>query len=152
MASSIEEYLTPTSVGILIVGPTLLLAAAMVGRRVPAWHALRASRWAAATGTLVISCYSIAAQAYVHARWTDPNRWERRIAQNPHAVLYRELTFQDVLERGLRVMDPTAIAQCMEHDVPIVVFNYNKPGNIERAVMGERIGTLVASKPVAVSG
>jgi uridylate kinase len=69
--------------------------------------------------------------------------------KNPHAVLYRELTYQEVQERGLRVMDTTAIAQCREHDVPIVVFNYNKPGNIERAVMGERIGTLVASKVTA---
>jgi uridylate kinase len=69
----------------------------------------------------------------------DPER-------NPHAVLYQELTFQDVLKRNLRVMDPTAIAQCMEHDVPIVVFNYQKQGNIERAVMGERIGTLVTSE------
>jgi uridylate kinase len=68
----------------------------------------------------------------------DPER-------NPHAVLYQELTFQDVLNRNLRVMDPTAIAQCMEHNVPIVVFNYQKEGNIERAVMGERIGTLVTS-------
>jgi uridylate kinase len=66
--------------------------------------------------------------------------------KNPHAIFYRELSFQEVLERGLRFMDPTAIAQCMEHDVPIVVFNYNKPGNIERAVMGERVGTLVTGK------
>jgi uridylate kinase len=69
----------------------------------------------------------------------DPER-------NPHAVLYQELTFQDVLKRNLRVMDPTAIALCMEHDMPIVVFNYQRQGNIERAVMGERIGTLVRSE------
>jgi len=69
----------------------------------------------------------------------DPER-------NPHAELYHELTFQEVLKRRLRVMDPTAIAQCMEHDMPIVVFNYQRPGNIERAVMGESIGTLVRSE------
>ncbi len=69
--------------------------------------------------------------------------------KNPHAVLYSELTFQTVLENNLRVMDPTAIAQCMEHDVPIVVFNYKKSGNIERAVTGERIGTLITSQPSA---
>jgi len=71
--------------------------------------------------------------------------------KNPQAVLYSELSFQTVLENNLRVMDPTAIAQCMEHDVPIVVFNYKKSGNIERAVTGERIGTLVTSQPSAES-
>ncbi len=43
-------------------------------------------------------------------------------------------------------MDSTAIAQCMEHDMPILVFNYRKDGNIERAVRGERIGTRIASR------
>ena len=41
-------------------------------------------------------------------------------------MLYRELTYQDVREQNLRVMDPTAIAQCMEHDMPILVFNYRE--------------------------
>ena len=65
--------------------------------------------------------------------------------KNPHAELYRELTYQAVREQNLRVMDPTAIAHCMEHDLPILVFNYKKDGNIERAVIGERVGTLVSS-------
>ena len=65
--------------------------------------------------------------------------------KNPHAVLYRELSYDAVREQKLRVMDSTAIAQCMEHQVPIVVFNYKKEGNIERAVRGERIGTLITS-------
>jgi len=65
--------------------------------------------------------------------------------KNPHAVLYRELSYDAVREQKLRVMDSTAIAQCMEHQMPIVVFNYKKEGNIERAVRGERIGTLIAS-------
>ncbi len=64
--------------------------------------------------------------------------------KNPHAVLYRELTYQAVREQNLRVMDPTAIAHCMEHDLPILVFNYKKDGNIERAVTGEQVGTLVS--------
>ena len=63
--------------------------------------------------------------------------------KNPHAVLYRELSYQAVREQNLRVMDPTAIAQCMEHDMPILVFNFKKEGNIERAVSGERVGTLI---------
>ena len=48
-------------------------------------------------------------------------------------------------EQNLRVMDPTAIAQCMEHDMPILVFNFKKERNIERAVNGERIGTLISA-------
>ena len=48
-------------------------------------------------------------------------------------------------QQNLRVMDPTAIAQCMEHDMPILVFNFKKEGNIERAVLGETVGTLITS-------
>ena len=51
-----------------------------------------------------------------------------------------------MLEKGLRVMDPTAITQCMEHDMPILVFNYRKERNIERAVAGEKVGTLISSQ------
>jgi len=65
--------------------------------------------------------------------------------KNPHAVLYRELTYQAVREQNLRVMDPTAITRCMEHDLPILVFNYKKDGNIERAVTGQQVGTLVSA-------
>lgn len=66
--------------------------------------------------------------------------------KNPHAVLYRDLSFQECREQNLRVMDTTAIAQCMEHDLPILVFNYKTDGNIERAVAGERVGTLINSQ------
>ena len=68
--------------------------------------------------------------------------------KNPHAVFYRELSYQSVREQNLRVMDATAIAQCMEHAMPIVVFNYRKEGYIERAVRGDRVGTLVSSDAV----
>jgi uridylate kinase len=66
--------------------------------------------------------------------------------KNPHAVLYRELDYATVLERNLRVMDHTAITQCMEHKLPILVFNYKQDGNIERAVLGHSVGTLVGSR------
>jgi uridylate kinase len=65
--------------------------------------------------------------------------------KNPHAVFYRDLTFEQVRNQNLRVMDPTAIAHCMEHNLPILVFNYRADGNIERAVRGEAIGTRVTS-------
>lgn len=66
--------------------------------------------------------------------------------KNPHAVLYRDLTYAAVLERNLRVMDSTAVAHCREHSLPVLVFNYRKEGNIQRAVNGEKIGTRIAAK------
>lgn len=66
--------------------------------------------------------------------------------KDPSATLYHHLTYKEVRDRNLRIMDPTAIAHCMEHDLPILVFNYRVDGNIERAVRGEDVGTLVASK------
>jgi len=68
--------------------------------------------------------------------------------KNPHAILYRELSYNDVREKNLRVMDSTAISHCMEHDMPILVFNYKKAGNIEKAVAGERVGTVISSATV----
>lgn len=62
---------------------------------------------------------------------------------NPHAVLYDRLTYQDVLQRDLRVMDMQAISTCREGKLPILVFNYTREGNIERAIAGQSIGTLV---------
>jgi len=72
----------------------------------------------------------------------DPER-------NPHAVLYRELNYSQVLEQNLRVMDHTAITQCMEHGMPLLVFNFKRNGNIERAVNGEAIGTYISSEAKA---
>ena len=63
--------------------------------------------------------------------------------ETPQAVLYSRLSHQDVLSQNLRVMDAEAIAKCMEYDLPILVFNFRKQGNIERAVLGQRVGTLV---------
>ena len=62
---------------------------------------------------------------------------------HPDARLFSEISYREVLERGLRVMDATAITMCMENDLPIRVFNISVPGNIARAVRGERVGTLV---------
>src|SRR5262252_2758009 len=59
--------------------------------------------------------------------------------KNPAATLYQELSYNQVREQNLRVMDPTAITQCMEHDMPILVFNFKQEGNIERAACGEQV-------------
>jgi uridylate kinase len=63
--------------------------------------------------------------------------------KNPHAMLYQRLSFDQVIEQNLRVMDGTAIAQCKEHKMPILVFNYRKNGNIVRAISGEDVGTWI---------
>ena len=62
---------------------------------------------------------------------------------NPDAVLYDHISHEDVLRKGLRVMDSTAISMCMDHRLPIRVFNMKEPGNLERALRGEDIGTLI---------
>ena len=66
----------------------------------------------------------------------DPRR-------NPDARLFREISYLEVLQRGLRVMDTTATSLCMDNGIPIIVFDVNRPGNIRRAVLGEQIGTYV---------
>lgn len=71
--------------------------------------------------------------------------------KNPHAILYRSLTYSDVRDKNLRVMDGTAITHCMEHKMPILVFNFRRDGNIMRAVRGERVGTCIGSAPTEVA-
>lgn len=65
--------------------------------------------------------------------------------KNPHAVRYPEITFDEVLKQNLKVMDAQAIHHCMEQDMPILVFDFQREGNILRAVKGDRIGTIVKS-------
>jgi uridylate kinase len=64
---------------------------------------------------------------------------------NPHAQKFDFLTPAEVLNRGLKVADATAISLCQDNDLPIVVFNLLVEGNIARAVRGETIGTLVSA-------
>ncbi|MCM8789954.1 MAG: UMP kinase, partial [Candidatus Omnitrophica bacterium] len=60
------------------------------------------------------------------------------------AKKFKKLKYIDVLKKGLKVMDATAISLCMDNRLPIVVFNINKEGNIKRVVLGEAIGTVVS--------
>ena len=66
--------------------------------------------------------------------------------KNPHAVLYDRLSYRDVTDKQLRVMDATAIALCQEHSIPILVFNFKKSGSIVRAVNGETVGTWIGAE------
>ena len=63
--------------------------------------------------------------------------------KNPHAVRYEHLSYDQVLQERLQVMDMTAISMCMDNNLPILVFNFKKQGNIEKAICGGKIGTLV---------
>lgn len=63
--------------------------------------------------------------------------------KNPEAVKFESLTYLEVLEKGLQVMDATATSLCMDNQLPIVVFNLTEKGNIRRVVLGENIGTTV---------
>ena len=62
---------------------------------------------------------------------------------DPTATRFDRISFQEVLEKGLRVMDAAAIALCMDNKMPILVFDMNKPGNLLAAVRGEAVGTMV---------
>ncbi len=65
--------------------------------------------------------------------------------KNPNAVKFDELSFMEVLNRDLKVMDSTAASLCNDNNLPILVFNLEQPENIVRAVAGENIGTIVHS-------
>jgi uridylate kinase len=66
----------------------------------------------------------------------DPER-------HPDAKRFAEITYLDVMKKDLKVMDMTAITLCRENKLPILVFNMNGPGNFQRLILGEPIGTTV---------
>lgn len=63
--------------------------------------------------------------------------------KDPSATRYDEITFQEVYDKGLNVMDMTAITLCQENKLPIIVFDMNKSGNFMKIALGEKVGTLV---------
>jgi uridylate kinase len=64
--------------------------------------------------------------------------------KNPEAQLMENISYRDVLRRGLKIIDPAAISLCSENNVPIVVLNMFTSGNIEKAIRGEKVGTRIA--------
>jgi len=63
--------------------------------------------------------------------------------KNPEAAMFEQISYLDVLQKNLRVMDMTAISLCRENDLPIIVFNMNKEDNLLKLVTGENVGTSV---------
>lgn len=72
--------------------------------------------------------------------------YDRDPAKHASAEPYTQITFMDVLQKGLKVMDAAAISLCMDNNLPIVVFNIGVEGNLKRIVTGENVGTLVRAE------
>lgn len=68
---------------------------------------------------------------------TDPEK-------NPDAVLYNSISYRDILQKNLRIMDLTAVSLCQENDLPMMVFKMDKPDNLLKLVSGEKIGTYIS--------
>lgn len=68
--------------------------------------------------------------------------------KNSKAIKYDELTYQEVVDRRLNVMDQTAVTLSMDNDLPIIVFNFTKKGNLLKVIRGENIGTIVRKNNV----
>ncbi|NMA73194.1 MAG: UMP kinase [Bacteroidales bacterium] len=66
--------------------------------------------------------------------------------KDPSATKYDEITYDEIYEKNLKVMDLTATTMCKENNLPIIVFNMDKPGNLKNLIKGEKIGTLVYNK------
>lgn len=94
--------------------------------------------------TAALRAAEIEAEAILMAKKVD-GVYDSDPKLNPNAKRFDELTFLEVLNKGLKVMDSTAISLCMDNNIPIQVFNINERGNMMKAVLGEKIGTFVGT-------
>lgn len=92
--------------------------------------------------TAALRALEIGADAVMKATKVD-GVYDADPRKNPDAVKFDELTYIDVLNRGLQVMDSTATSLCMDNGLPIYVFNMLEEGNIARVLAGEHVGTIV---------
>jgi len=86
----------------------------------------------------------VRAEAILMAKNGTDGVYDKDPRRHPDAVKFDRISYADAIDRRLKVMDLTAMAFCMENNLPIVVFDINVPGNIQRVAEGARIGTLVA--------
>jgi uridylate kinase len=91
----------------------------------------------------------IHAQAILMAKNGVEGVYDADPAVQPEAKFIPAISHREAIERGLKVMDSTALSLCMDNDLPIYVFNMGDEGNIDRIVRGEKVGTLVSSAPAA---
>lgn len=66
--------------------------------------------------------------------------------KDPDATRYRHITYMDMLGKGIKVMDSTAITLCMDNRLPIAVFDFSKPGLLKKLILGEKVGTVVSEE------
>ena len=92
--------------------------------------------------TAALRAMEIGAQVILKATRVD-GVFDKDPERFPDAVFFPEISYLEVLNRNLRVMDATAISLCMENKLPIIVFNLKEQGNMKKVVMGERVGTVV---------
>ncbi|MGH7755561.1 MAG: UMP kinase [Vulcanimicrobiaceae bacterium] len=95
--------------------------------------------------TAALRAVEIGAEAILKATKVD-GIYSADPKKDPLASRFTELDYLDVLQRGLEVMDNTALTLCMDNGLPIIVFDMNVPGNVRRVVRGEPIGTIVRSR------
>ncbi|MQM05654.1 hypothetical protein Taro_038466 [Colocasia esculenta] len=89
-----------------------------------------------------VVCFSVNAEVVLKATNVD-GVYDDDPKSNPNARLLDTISYQEVTSKDLSVMDMTAITLCQENNIPVVVFNLSKPGNIEKAILGESVGTLI---------
>ena len=92
--------------------------------------------------TAALRASELGADAILKATKVD-GIYDKDPAKFPDAVKFDRISYLDALEKRLAVMDSTAFSLCMDNRIPIIVFNKNKPGNIERVIEGQKIGTIV---------
>ena len=92
--------------------------------------------------TAALRASELGADAILKATKVD-GIYDKDPAKFPDAVKFDKISYLDALEKRLAVMDSTAFSLCMNNRIPIIVFNMNKPGNIERVIEGQKIGTIV---------
>ncbi len=95
--------------------------------------------------TAALRAAEIEAEAILMAKQVD-GVYDSDPVKNPNAQRFDELSYIEVLNKGLGVMDSTATSLCMDNMIPIIVFNLNQRGNIKRVVMGENIGTFIGGE------
>ncbi len=93
--------------------------------------------------TAALRACEINAEAILKATQVD-GIYDSDPRTNPDATKFDEISYMEVLSRELHVMDSTATTLCMDNDIPIIVFNLHKPGNIDRVLKGEHVGTTVS--------
>lgn len=96
--------------------------------------------------TAALRALEIEAEVILMAKRGVDGVYDSDPRSNPDAVRYDTITYLDVLSQNLGVMDSTATSLCMDNNIPIIVFNFDTPGSIEKAISGDKIGTIVGGE------